>query len=73
MALYGRTPNVLPSLSWSEVAADDNTGTLVGLTRCAHRVRELSLQSMIESIARARVKRALDARTQAPGEALELS
>eukprot|EP00974_Lingulodinium_polyedra_P128072 11204592-Lingulodinium_polyedra.AAC.1 len=64
---------MLPSLSLSEVAADDSTGTFVGLTRHDHRVRELALQSMIEGNARARVKRALDIRTQALGEVLELS
>eukprot|EP00974_Lingulodinium_polyedra_P078207 7572974-Lingulodinium_polyedra.AAC.1 len=54
MALYGRTPNMLPSLSLSEAAADDSTGTFVGPTRHVHRVREFDLQSMIEGIARAR-------------------
>eukprot|EP00974_Lingulodinium_polyedra_P125372 11194255-Lingulodinium_polyedra.AAC.1 len=44
MALYGRTPNMLPSLSLSAAAADDSTGTLVGLARHVHRVRELALQ-----------------------------
>eukprot|EP00974_Lingulodinium_polyedra_P062401 6025142-Lingulodinium_polyedra.AAC.1 len=73
MALYGRTPNMLPSLSPSEAAADDSTGTLVGLTRHVHCVRELALQSMTEGTARARIKRALDARTQALGGALKLS
>eukprot|EP00974_Lingulodinium_polyedra_P045192 4334037-Lingulodinium_polyedra.AAC.1 len=28
VALYGRAPNMFPSLSLSEVAADDSTGTL---------------------------------------------
>eukprot|EP00974_Lingulodinium_polyedra_P018368 1775723-Lingulodinium_polyedra.AAC.1 len=73
MALYGRAPNMLPSLSCSEATADDSTGTFVGRTRHVHRVRELALQYMIEGIARARIKRALDTRTQALGEALELS
>eukprot|EP00974_Lingulodinium_polyedra_P012837 1244303-Lingulodinium_polyedra.AAC.1 len=73
MALDGRTPNRLPSLPLSAVAADDSTGTRVGPTRHVHRVRELALQSMIEGIARSRIKRALDARTPAPGEASELS
>eukprot|EP00974_Lingulodinium_polyedra_P035860 3441080-Lingulodinium_polyedra.AAC.1 len=68
MALYGRAPNMLPSLSLSEAAADDSTGTLVGLARHVHRDRELPLQSMIEGFARARIKRAFDTRTQAPGE-----
>eukprot|EP00974_Lingulodinium_polyedra_P069348 6714581-Lingulodinium_polyedra.AAC.1 len=64
---------MLPSLSLSGAAADDSTGILVGLARHVHRVRELALQFMIEGVARARVKRAFDTRTQAPGEALELS
>eukprot|EP00974_Lingulodinium_polyedra_P088937 8621249-Lingulodinium_polyedra.AAC.1 len=64
---------MLPSLSLSEAAADNSTGTFVGLTRHVHRVRELALQSMIEGAARARIKRAFDTRTQAFGEALELS
>eukprot|EP00974_Lingulodinium_polyedra_P130788 11215209-Lingulodinium_polyedra.AAC.1 len=64
---------MLPSLSLSDAAADDTTGTLVGLARHVHRVRELGLQSMIEGAARERINRALNTRTQAPGEALELS
>eukprot|EP00974_Lingulodinium_polyedra_P104944 10159840-Lingulodinium_polyedra.AAC.1 len=68
MALCGRTPNMLPSLSLSAAAVDDSTGTLVGPTRHVHRVRELALQSMIEGVARSRIKRALDTRRQAPGE-----
>eukprot|EP00974_Lingulodinium_polyedra_P095659 9272867-Lingulodinium_polyedra.AAC.1 len=73
MALYGRTPNVLPSLTPSQAAAGDATGAFAGLTKRVHRVRELAFQSMVEGAARARVKRTLDTRTQAPGEALELS
>eukprot|EP00974_Lingulodinium_polyedra_P007962 758409-Lingulodinium_polyedra.AAC.1 len=39
MALYGRTPSMLPSLSLSAAAADDSTGVLVGLARHVHSVR----------------------------------
>eukprot|EP00974_Lingulodinium_polyedra_P030331 2919219-Lingulodinium_polyedra.AAC.1 len=70
MASYGRTPNMLLALSLSAAAAGDSTGTLVGLARHAHRLRELALQSMIEGVARSRIQRALDTRTQAPGDAL---
>eukprot|EP00974_Lingulodinium_polyedra_P015659 1517816-Lingulodinium_polyedra.AAC.1 len=73
MALYGRPPNVLPSLTLSHAAAGDTTGAFAGLTRFVHRVRELALQSMVEGVARARVKRVLDTRAQAPGEAVDLS
>eukprot|EP00974_Lingulodinium_polyedra_P046247 4431819-Lingulodinium_polyedra.AAC.1 len=58
MALYGRTPNMLPSSSLSAVGADDSTGAFVGLTRRVQRVRELALQSMVEGIARSRINRA---------------
>eukprot|EP00974_Lingulodinium_polyedra_P063637 6144204-Lingulodinium_polyedra.AAC.1 len=42
MALHGRTPNMLFSLSLSAVVADDSAGTLVGPARHVHRVREHS-------------------------------
>eukprot|EP00974_Lingulodinium_polyedra_P113541 10992135-Lingulodinium_polyedra.AAC.1 len=59
-------------MSSSEAAANDPTGTLVGLTQRMRRVREFGLQPMIEGTARVRSKRALDTRTQAFGEAMLL-
>ena len=64
---------MLPGLTLSAAACDDTTGTLAGVARRVHRIREIALRSMVEGAARDRIERALRARTQSPGEAMELS
>jgi hypothetical protein len=70
-AVLGRTPALLPQLSLTDAAQDDGNAQ-VDLVRYAHRVREVALQSLIEGTAKSRILRALQTRTQRPGEALEL-
>ena len=70
-AVLGKVPNVLrefevPSCS---MAADHTGGNL---SRHATRLRELSIQHMVEGTARERIKRAANTQTRPTGEMLEL-
>ena len=70
-ALYGRVPNILPSLDQivpPEEAGPPNQGSL----RDAHRLREISVQAMVEGSARTRLGRALNTRTTPAGQLLDL-
>ena len=71
-AVYGRTPNLLPPIDQpnSQDALQDPNGVpYPGLMRNSHRLREIAIQQMIEGTARARLGRALNTKTLAPGEA----
>ena len=63
-ALYGRVPQMLPDING---ATDASTGGArsgePGSIRHAHRLREISVQRMVEHTAQERVKRALNTRT----------
>ena len=59
-SLYGRVPRMLPSID--QVSPDTNQPT-PGTLANTHRLREISLQSMIEGSARARLGRAVNTRT----------
>ena len=72
--LLGRTPNLLsefesPSLS---NLSDTAGGAEGGHTRHAIRLRELSIQSMVEGSARERLRRAATTQTRTSGELLGL-
>ena len=70
-ALYGRVPHILPGIeqiSTPEEGVRLNQGTLAH----THRLREISIQSMVEGSARARLGRALNTRTTMPAQKLNL-
>ena len=61
-AVYGRFPRILPGIDQvSEV--NSSAESLPGLIRDTHRLREISVQSMLEGSASARLGRALNTRT----------
>ena len=61
-AVYGRVPPLLPDTSM--VIDDAGPGT----QRHVQRLREISIQAMVEGTAKARVGRALNTRTQLAGQ-----
>ena len=69
-ALYGRVPRILPSIDQidSGDAERQNQKTLAH----THRLREVSIQAMIEGSARARLGRAVNTRTTMAGQQLNL-
>eukprot|EP00959_Pyramimonas_sp_CCMP1952_P373357 7818918-Pyramimonas_sp.AAC.1 len=72
-ALYGRQPAQLQDLDQVSAAPlQDDVGGLPGLTRHAHRIRELANTAMVEATAAARVQRALESQTRTSGQGLEL-
>jgi len=70
-ALYGRVPRMLPSIDQI-----DSPGTASqqspGLIAHTHRLREISIQAMVEGSARARLGRALNTRTTLSAQKLNL-
>ena len=70
-SLYGRTPNVLPDTDLVAAASNDRDGSLPMSVRCAHRLRELSVQAVVEGTAKARIDRALTTKTKPAGEEFE--
>ena len=66
-AVYGRVPRLLPSIDAMEGESSD-VKSVPGLIRDSHRLREISVQSMIEGTARARLGRALNAKALPAGE-----
>ena len=50
-ALFGRQPQMLPSLDGSAAALNDTTGNLEGMSRHVHRIRELALQNIVAGTA----------------------
>ena len=71
-AVYGRVPNLLPNINQANgngELTDPESLPLPGIMRNSHRLREIAIQQMIEGTARARLGRALNTKTLAPGEA----
>ena len=71
-AVLGRCPNLLREFEAPGVSVidDDNGGSR---SKYATRVRELSIQHMVEGTARDRLTRALKTQTRVAGEQLELA
>jgi hypothetical protein len=70
-AVYGRVPRILPSID--QVAApDEGRQPEPGTIQHTHRLREISIQAMIEGSARARLVRAMNTRTTLPAQRLNL-
>ena len=70
-ALYGRVPAILPGIDQVRPPGEVDTkypGTLAH----THRLREVSVQAMIEGSARARLGRAMNTRTTMAGQKLNL-
>ena len=69
-AVYGRVPNLLPDVNQyaGSGASADRSGPLPGLIRNTHRLREISVQAMVEGSAQERINRAQRAKTQPPAE-----
>ena len=55
-AVYGRVPNILPDIN---AVALDGTGALPGTIRHSHRLREISVQTIVSGTAKQRLDRAL--------------
>ena len=69
-AVIGRTPPILGDFEQQTVSAiDDSTGSL---SRHATRLREISLQAMVEGTAQDRLRRAAASSTRTSGELLNL-
>eukprot|EP00973_Karenia_brevis_P027785 3828919-Karenia_brevis.AAC.1 len=73
-ALYGR---VLPFLAEfepaSECQVDDVSAGIPGISRHHHRLREITVQSMVELSARDRMRRAPNSKTRVAHEQLHLT
>ncbi len=69
--LYGRVPRILPSIDQVDDPGDAKRLS-PGLISHANRLREISVQAMIEGSARARLGRALNTRTTMAGQKLNL-
>ena len=67
-ALYGRTSHVFPHVDLSCVQADDSGEGLPIAVRHAHRLRELTVQAIVEGTTKARIERAMNSRTRPAGE-----
>jgi hypothetical protein len=65
-AVYGRVPHILPDINSFE---EDASGTLPGVIRHSHRLREIAVQQMVEGTARERINRAMRTRTKDPAQA----
>jgi hypothetical protein len=64
--VYGRQPSMLQPIGITTGEDIDEPGA--GNDRVEARVREVALQAMIESTSQARISRALNTKTQLPGE-----
>ena len=70
-AVYGRVPRILPSID--QIAEPDSSvEPMPGAIRDSHRLREISVQSMIEGSATARLGRAMNTRTTMAAQHLQL-
>ena len=65
-AVFGRTPSLLPDATLS---VDEPTGTLALGSREHHRMREIAVNSIVESSAQDRINRALNTPSRAPAGA----
>ena len=69
-ALYGRVPKMLPSIDQIENPGGAKLNP--GLISHTHRLREISIQAMVEGSARARLGRALNTRSTLSAQKLNL-
>ena len=69
-ALYGRTPRLLPNMNMVDNAG--NFEEVNGTLRNVHRLREISIMSMVQESAKTRVQEALNTRSRTSGQALDL-
>jgi len=70
-ALYGRVPRMLPSID--QIDSPGEVARLnPGLISHTHRLREISIQAMVEGSARARLGRAMNSRTTLSAQRLNL-
>ena len=60
-AVLGYQPGILPDLDRTDALQDDSEG---GVTRHMYRLREIAVQSMVETTAKERAQRALRSRTR---------
>ena len=60
-AVYGRVPHLLPDINH---VSRDTSGTLLGITRHAQRLREIAIERIVQETAKQRIGRALNTRTQ---------
>ena len=70
-ALYGWVPIILPSIDHITTPGEDGNPNRDTLAH-THRLREVSVQAMVEGSARARLGRALNTRTTMPAQKLNL-
>ena len=69
--LYGRVPSILPSISRITEPSGGLTSE-AGTLRQVYRLREISVQAMVEGSARARLGRAMNTRTTLAAQTLGL-
>jgi len=70
-ALFGRVPNLLIEVTGKEASLDDTSGG--NTSRYVHRIRELSLATVIRGNAEERLRRADSTRTRPAGQLLDLA
>ena len=63
-SLFKHAPPLLPPLETTEAMADDAMGSIPGITRNGHRVRELSIGAIIQSTAQMRAEQADRSKTR---------
>jgi hypothetical protein len=66
--VYGRQPSILPPIAIQ--TGEDLDEPSAGNDRVEARIREVALQAMIEATSQARISRAMNTKTQIPGERL---
>jgi len=73
VALYGRVPPLLAEFEpASECQLDDTSAGIPGISRSHHRLREVTVTSMVELTAKQRIQRALNSKTRISQEQLTL-
>ena len=72
-AVFGRVPPLLAEFEpASECQVDDASAGIPGISRSHHRLRELTLQSMVDLTAKKRMERALNSKTRLAQQQLDL-
>ena len=72
-AVYGRVPPILTEFEpASETQLDDTSGGVSGISRHHHRLREISVQAMVQMTASQRLDRAMKSNTRPSGQQLDL-
>ena len=70
-SVYGRVPRILPGIDQVANPVGDSP-VEPGLIRHAHRLREISVQAMVEGSARERMSRSTNTRTTMAAQSLNL-